>query len=209
MKKAVVTALIGDYDRLQRPKHINLDWDYHCFTNTDFNDGFWEVHKLDCDNNVKNAREIKTQAFKYLSDYDVILWHDANIQININLNEFVDRYHDNNFTIMKHPSRNCVYQEADACIRLNKDDKTIIKNQISQYEKEGFTKDSGMVASGVFIYTLSHNVVEFLDSWWLEIKKHSRRDQLSFNYIANKLGFNYNLMPYDILNDEFVYYSHK
>jgi hypothetical protein len=110
---------------------------------------------------------------------------------------------------MKHPSRNCVYQEADACIRLNKDDKTIIKNQISKYEKEGFPKDSGMVASGVFIYTLSHNVVEFLDSWWLEIKKHSRRDQLSFNYIANKLGFNYNLMPYDILNDEFVYYSHK
>lgn len=208
MKKAVVTALIGNYDRLQRPKINNIDWDYYCFTNTDFNDGFWKVIKLDCDNDPKNAREIKTQAFKYLTDYDLILWHDANMQINISLNEFLDRYHDNNFTIMKHPVRNCVYKEAETCIRLNKDDKGIIENQIAEYKKEGLKENIGMVASGVFIYNISDNVSTFLNAWWDEIYKHSRRDQLSFNHVANKLGFKYNLMPYDILRGEFNYYNH-
>ena len=209
MKKAVVTALIGDYDKLQKPKQFGLDWDYYCFTNTNFNDGFWKVVKLDCDNNVKNAREVKTQAFRYLEDYDLILWHDANMQINCNLNEFVKKYHNNKFTIMKHPVRNCVYKEAEACIILNKDDKNIIENQISEYKEEGFRENVGMVASGVFIYNVLPDVTEFLNEWWEEISEYSRRDQLSFNYIADKLGFEYNLMPYDILSGEFIYYSHK
>ena len=36
-----------------------------------------------------------------------------------------------------------------------------------------------------------------MEDWWLEIKHNSRRDQLSFNYIAWKNNFNFKYLDGD------------
>ena len=42
-----------------------------------------------------------------------------------------------------------------------------------------------------------------MESWWEEIKYNSKRDQLSFNYVAWKNGLKYNSIPGDIRNNSF------
>jgi hypothetical protein len=43
----------------------------------------------------------------------------------------------------------------------------------------------------------------FDEVWWDEISRHSRRDQLSFNYVAWKLGFEYSTLPGCVDQNEF------
>ena len=45
------------------------------------------------------------------------------------------------------------------------------------------------------------NVIETMEDWWTEIKHHSRRDQLSFNYTAWKNNFNFVYMGDEDVRD--------
>ena len=47
------------------------------------------------------------------------------------------------------------------------------------------------------------DVIEISEDWWEEVKSGSRRDQLSFNYVAWKNNFNIKYMDGDIRNNEY------
>ena len=47
------------------------------------------------------------------------------------------------------------------------------------------------------------NVIKTMEDWWLEIKHNSRRDQLSFNYIAWKNNFNFEYLKGDSRKNEY------
>ena len=75
-----------------------------------------------------------------------------------------------------------------------KDKPEFIKKQIEKYKKEDYPRDNGMLIAMELVRR--HNemdVVKTMEHWWKEIENHSRRDQISFNYVAwkNKLKFNY------------------
>ena len=44
-----------------------------------------------------------------------------------------------------------------------------------------------------------------MEDWWTEIKYGSKRDQLSFNYVAWKNSLNFNYMDGDSRNNEYFY----
>ena len=69
-----------------------------------------------------------------------------------------------------------------------------------------------MVISGVLFR--KHNeedVIKVMEDWWTEIKYHSKRDQLTFNFCAWKNNLNLNYIPGD--SRENIYFknlgSHK
>jgi GT2 family glycosyltransferase len=67
----------------------------------------------------------------------------------------------------------------------------VISDQIAAYDAEDFDCDN-LVESNVLMFNLRHAMVpKFLDLWWREIDRGSRRDQLSFNYALRQAGLDY------------------
>lgn len=95
----------------------------------------------------------------------------------------------------KHPDRTCVYQELNACIRLQKDNPTLMRQQTEKYQKEGYPPYFGLVETSCVVRRSCPHVTEFNKLWWDELNSRSHRDQLSFNYVAWKLKQSYGRIP--------------
>jgi hypothetical protein len=78
---------------------------------------------------VKKQRIVKICPHRYLKEYDVSIWVDGSIEVIGNLYQFIKQYDLDKvpFYTRIHPARNCIYDEADICIRLGKDDSMCIK----------------------------------------------------------------------------------
>ena len=82
-RKVIFTCLTGGYDRLEQPVAVAPDWDYVCFTDTEGQDGVWQLRKipLDSPDPVVRSRFPKILPDKVLSEYDYSVYMDANLCI--------------------------------------------------------------------------------------------------------------------------------
>lgn len=188
--KIVYTCITGNYDILT---HINKQagWRYLCFTdNPNLRSEVWEIIHIKFV--PKIYRKIKLMPHLFLPKHDVSIWVDGNIELLWNLDTLAQR---GTFTTMAHPDRNNIYSEAQACIKLKKDKPDVINAQMATYRKDGYN-GTGLIGSGVIV---RHNTPEnkaFGEAWWKEVEKWSVRDQLSFNYVADKLKLRYTTIEF-------------
>lgn len=193
---AIYTAITGNYDELRTPKYVSENCDYICFTdNINLKSDFWEIRLMQDSelDPVRKARKHKVLPHMYLKEYDSSIWIDGNFDIVGDMNEVINKYsNESGMLCIIHPQRNCVYEEAKACIELNKDSEDIINNQIEKYLADNYPKNNGMIASGV-LYRKHRDakLVKVMEAWWKEIYNRSRRDQLSFNYVCWKYQYKY------------------
>ncbi|MWV46683.1 DUF616 domain-containing protein [Paenibacillus sp. HJL G12] len=208
---AVYTAIFGDYDVLDDPQLMVKGIDYICFTNNPkLSSNCWNIVHVEGDpllDLVRNARKIKILAHQYLKDYDYSIWVDANIKILDNPVILINSYlKDNVLAAYTHSGgRSCIYSEAEACIKLKKDDPNKIQNQMIAYRSEGYPEINGLIETGVLIR--KHNdpfLMEAMNLWWEQIIRHSRRDQLSFNYVMWNLNMEYKVID-DYIRDNFCF----
>ena len=86
------------------------------------------------------------------------------------------------------------YDEAAHCIQLTnkgnfKDDPEIINKQTQAYIAEGLPVQSGLWGCQYILRKHNHpDCIKLSELWWEQIKKHSKRDQISFPYCAWKTG---------------------
>lgn len=201
-KIAVYTAITNGYDSLKDPIHLSKDIDYICFTdNPNIKSSIWEVVAIpnnDLDE-VRKCRQIKILPHIFLKDYQYSIWIDGNIDIISDINELVSEYFERkkcDLVTFKHPFRDCIYEEAMECIKLKKDDEKIILKQMEKYEKNNYPKNAGLIESNVILRRHnSPHVMKVMEDWWQEVENFSRRDQLSFNYVAWLNKFNYDFLP--------------
>lgn len=109
--------------------------------------------------------------------------------------QLVRPYLQQSIATFRHPERTCIYQEMRACIRLNKDNPNLMRNQIAKYRQEGYPPYHGLVETACVIRNNVAATQQFNEMWWQEISNHSVRDQLSFNYVAWKLSITYGVIP--------------
>lgn len=212
------------------PTTITPGWDYICYTDDpSVKSDVWRVLPLlDCCpgpirpeiiaqktgvcsetvtpsqmTNVQLARFPKIMTHMFMSDYALTISCDIMITPRCDLDEFVARHLHGEMTLMRHPSRNCIYEEAEACKRLRKDSHEIIDNWVSRLRAEGYPEQNGLVATGVMIKRRTENVAKFCWEWWKTLQEGSHRDQLSFNYVEWKHRLDYSTMPFGILRGEF------
>jgi hypothetical protein len=98
--------------------------------------------------------------------------------------------------VMKHNRRQCAYDEAYYCAKINKDKSSVLFNQIQIYEKEGFPKHYGLFAPGIMLRRNTEDVINFMKAWYQEIEKHSYRDIVSFPYVLWKNPIDIRSMPF-------------
>jgi O-antigen biosynthesis protein len=203
MRKVVYTCIKGNYDTLKEPVYT-AGWDYICYTDQPFKSDIWQIKPMpeSMMSDVRQQRRIKIFHPEILNEYDFSIWIDGSMKINIDLDKFVKMHLFSDLCIMKHPSRNCTYEEAQACINLQKDHEDVIKRQMRMYRDDFFPENEGMVASGIIMRNHTKEVKDFCIKWWNEVSEHSHRDQLSFNYAAWNDGFNYATFSYQVLADQ-------
>ena len=188
--KVVYTCITGGYDSLLEPKYITPDFDYVCFTdNPSLTSSTWDIRpipkELENLSKVKQQRYIKINPHKLLSEYELSIWVDGNVDLKGDLNKFINESFEDGVSVYvpTHPSRNCIYAEAKAVLSMRKDTKEIVNPQMERYEKEGFPKKYGLLQSNILLR--KHNepdCIKLMETWFNELKDNSHRDQLSFNY---------------------------
>lgn len=226
--KIIYTAIYGNKDNLHDPKYVQDDVDYICFTEHDFKSDVWEIkrHPSIYNDSCRDAKRFKIlpHFYFYWNHYKYSIWIDGNIIQRNNINEIIKKYLDNNnsFAAFNHnynklDSRDCIYKEYDAIMKLGKqngqykDDPELMKNQIEKYKNKGYPKENGLTTN--MILFRRHNnkeCIKVMNDWWNEICYNSRRDQLSFNYIAWKNDFNFNYINKDSRDNKwFKQIKHK
>ena len=215
MKKkiAVYTCITGDYDNLKEIDNMEKEIDYYCFTNNkSIKSNTWNVIYIEDDklDNHMLSRKIKMLGHPIINEnYDISVWMDGSIVFQKKISDFVKKYlKKNHFAAFKHHERNCIYDEAIECIRLKKDNKNTIINQMKFLKKEQFPENYGLYEMTVFIK--EHNnptVIETMNLWFDMISKYSKRDQLSFMYCIWKTGLKIDEINLNIFDNEWFKYK--
>lgn len=190
-KKVVYTCITGGYDTLIEPRVISKGFDYICFTDDNtLKSKVWQIRPMPKETDgiiqKKKQRFVKINPHIVLADYDLSVWVDGNVRVIGDMNDLI-KDNDNSIAIPKHPIRDCIYTEMEACRKLGKDSMLIMQPQINRYKEEKFPEHYGMVQSNIIIRRHnSEDCKRIMDGWWRELDKGSHRDQLSFNYILWK-----------------------
>jgi len=200
--KAVYTILLGKYDNLKTPV-VADGWDYICYTDQKIKSDVWEIRPFN--GNKLDIKRLKLLGIKELHEegYSDTIYIDASFEITSDINSIP---FDGTIITGKHPDRNCIYEEFRACSERNKDDISVMQSQIDKYKKDGYPLNNGMTSSGFIYRRYTDETVEFMEKWFDEIKNGSIRDQLSFNYVAWKFGYNHIAIDY---NEFLKLHSHK
>lgn len=139
------------------------------------------------------ARRHKTQAHALFPDADYTLWLDGSMQLKTDVATMVPGKLKEHIDIcwFRHSQRRCVYREAAACIRLQKDKSDVIRAQMANYRSSGYPEEHGLFETGILLRRNTSNVAKFEEAWWGEISRGSSRDQLSANYACWRLQLPY------------------
>jgi hypothetical protein len=175
---------------------------------------FWHVKPLhrEFDDPCRNAKIHKILPHLYFPKAKYSLWIDGSIQIKFqgSLEELAEIYlQERDIAVFPHRTRSCAYDEAESCIKQAKDDPAVIYRQMMHYKYDNYPFSQGLAECSVILRRHTEKVRLFNEVWWNEIKTHSRRDQLSFNYVLWKLSLRYAVFPGTLAeNDLFVRHPH-
>lgn len=192
----VYTVIMGDYDYLREPEFVMDNCDYVCFTNNPkLRSERWKIIYDSVENldNTRWQRRHKVLAHKYLPDYEWSIYIDGNVKLIGDLRDYICKEaRESTILCLKHPERDNIFDEAEECIKFNKDSKEKIEEQISRYKHTGYDGSNGLIVSNVLVRKhMDPTVIRLMEGWWNEIESGSRRDQLSFNYVCWKYDFKY------------------
>lgn len=191
LRVAVLSCASGGYDAPLPHEAFIKGADYFFYADNQTSVGFWQARPLAFSHSdpVKVARRHKTQPHKLLSDYDIVVWIDANISIVGNVSNYIDQVvrAGASFGTIPHSTRKTFEEEAKAVAAIQLDSADVIATQVERYKAEGYCGQNGLTETNFMVMDLRHPETKAaLDIWWNEISQFSRRDQLSFDYAVWK-----------------------
>lgn len=208
MRKTVFTAIFGSYEELKEPLVVTPGWEYLCFTDQPLKSDIWQI--VPCElgmNDILSARLVKIKFYLFFES-DLSVWIDGSFTINCDLDEWIV----NNFPIkkdmlcIKHPIRDCIYDESEVCIRHGKGGE-IINKQVKDYESY-VPKRNGLIQSGILIRRHTTEVKALCNQWFSEVINYSNRDQIAFGFVSLTAKF-IHYMKWDYrTGKEFIYKTH-
>lgn len=207
-KKIIVyTALFGNYGGLiPQPKLPNIE--YICYTDSDIKCKNWTIVKVKApvvNDDTRSNRWYKILPHKHLPKAcEISVYIDANIWILKDINGLIQEKmkhakmasfdHNQNSNVDK---RDCIYLEYKALMDNGnekgkfRDDPKVMTSQINRFRQEGYPENNGLITAPILIRKhFDEALIQVNEAWWNIVSTESKRDQLSFNYVAWKLNFN-------------------
>jgi hypothetical protein len=128
----------------------------------------------------RNSRIYKIMPHMFFNT-EFSLWIDGNVKLKVPAQQIVDTFlKDKDIALWKHQNRDCVYAEAEACYKFNKDTPEALGEHIREYKKRGIPAHNGLYAATVIIRRHTKRINELNEKWWAEYSRYSKRDQISF-----------------------------
>jgi len=196
--KVLYTSIVGAYDKLHEPDIILDDWDYICFSNDYIpsENSVWQIRPIppQSKDHISTSRFVKINPHIVLKDYRYSLWIDGNVIIKGNYaysraEQLIKQ--GELISIPKHPLRDCTFEEAAICIKIGKEYKSIIKEQMQNLKENGFPENIGLFEGNIIFRNHLHkDIIELDEDWWNEFTRYSKRDQLSLRYVLWKNQIN-------------------
>lgn len=175
----VYTAVTGKFDKLIEPTKTKTA---HYVAFTDQKSEAWERRKPygEFHDRRRNSRIQKIMPHLYL-DTEYSIYLDGNIELLVEPQVLIDEFlKDKDVAAFKHPGWNDIYSEAEAIVRLGKDTKENIIEQVKEYAKRGTKEEGGHCECGVLIRRHTKEVAQMNEKWWAEYCRFGVRDQMSF-----------------------------
>lgn len=197
-KFAIYTVNTGGYDQIYEPLYIDESIDYYIYTDQKIpENSVWKKIEINNDrlkrmSSLEQARYIKLHPHEFLKSYEYSMFIDGNVKITCDIRPLLYTMIDNNkkIAIHDHQTRDCLYDEGKVVRIWKKDTSGKAKKQIEFYKKNNFPEHFGLFETNIVIR--KHNdeeCIEVMNTWWKEIERFSKRDQLSFTYALWKNGF--------------------
>jgi hypothetical protein len=218
-KIVVYTSIFGEYDGLLPQRRLK-GIDYVCFTDHPLHAVPWEVRIMQPKVSDTNrcAKEFKILPHRFFPEYEYSIWIDGNYLVVGDIAKLVETaLSGKNMACFDHNQtdgdvRNCIYKEFEYIMQSGhatgkyKDDPFVMQRQIERYKAEGYPVNNGLIFASILIRRHhASDVVSAMESWWSEISNGSRRDQLSFNYVAWKERFQFHVVEGNIRNNPWFY----
>jgi hypothetical protein len=189
----IYTAISGGYDRLK-------DTQVKCgkfvaYVEKPEGSNVWEEKKIEkhAEDSNRIAKWYKLHPHILFPEEEISVWIDGSVEVTKDLNLLLKELGDFKWGVHSHYMRDCAYDEGMVCGMLKKDDADIISKQLSKYLlRERYPRNNGLAENTIIVR--KHNdpdVIKVNEDWWNEILKHSKRDQISFDYICWKNNFKY------------------
>ena len=147
---------------------------------------------------ARASRRPKLMPHLYFPDADWSLWLDNKSRLLRPPDQIVSALaaqSDARFFAFPHFRRDCVYQEGQTVRENGLDDHRIILERMRTYRAEGMPEHFGLI-EGHFIARRHGDaaVAAFGEEWFDHVCRYSRRDQISFPYLAWKRGFRFDFI---------------
>ena len=183
-----------------------------CFTdNPNLTSKKWEIIQIPTlyKDDRRNSRVVKMLPHIYFPEAEYSLYCDGNIICKVPLKRLISEWlSDTDIAVFKHHTRDCLFDEAEECIRLGLDSKDVIEGQILRYT--GFPKRKGLYQCGVILRRHNDKIRRLNERWFAEYMTGCKRDQVSFPYVLEKEGVSINAInSYAHLHMYFEYFGHS
>ena len=208
-KPVVYTCLFGNYETLnEQPTALNSRIPFICFTDrSDLNSKTWlakAVEPLAIDP-ARESKRVKILPHLFLTDFNESLYIDASCILKKTPEAIFKDYlsrDSRNFVCLRHPWRDCVYEEAEEVLRSDIDSEIRVREQMDHYQNCNFPRRAGLIA-GTFILRRhsKEDVKRFCEVWFSHVLRYSKRDQLSFNFTAWRTGLAFTALDLDLTSN--------
>jgi hypothetical protein len=189
MKIVVYTAIFSNgqspYDVL-RPAPFGDEVRHVCFTDAPQGVEGWEevqVERLFQDPKREFAMYLALPHL-WFADVDYSILHGGSGELLQHPGALVELLEGKGGTLatFRHPTRDCVYQEAEAVIRYGKAAPELVHAQMQAYRDAGYPEHGGLGATGLTVRRHCDETARFNEFWWSQMCRWTARDQLSLDY---------------------------
>ena len=148
-------------------------------------------------------------------DYESSIYIDSNVNLKTGkIFEYIKNIPtDCCIALSRHPSRDCLYEEAKFVIKAGHEDAEKVRSLLEKYKAEGFPQHFGLAENNIIFRR--HNTaisIKLMEDWWKIFSEHLRRDQLGLFYLLwrDKVNFSF-FAPVSLKRDHknFRIYKHK
>lgn len=195
MRAVVYTAITKGYDSLKM--HTVKGAIYKSFIDPEM-----YHHPDPC----RRAKFPKIMAHAHL-ECDYSLWVDGSVTLkpDLDMAMLIEKHLSGcDLAVMRHPNRDCIYDEAECIIKLEKDDALTVQKYV---ELSDMPKHWGLFETGFVLRRHTDTMNLFEQAWWRELVHWSRRDQLSLPVILKRTGMPFGIIegrPYHSVGEHLV-----
>jgi hypothetical protein len=141
----------------------------------------------------RSSRLPKLGPHRFFPDYDASLYIDATVLLKVPPEEIFDALlsgRTETMACLRNDVVDTLYAEGLGIIRHGYDRADICREQIAAYVRDGYAGTGVQIWTGMLLrYHNNPRVSAFMEKWFAHVLRYSRRDQLSFPYLAETERF--------------------